>query len=521
MVAGMKKILLYGPPGSGKSMVGRYMAQSLNLSFLDLDDLIESKAGMSIAQIMTERGETAFRIMEAEALGEALQGRSHLIALGGGALLRSDNRRLAESAGKVICLAATLDTLTSRLQADENSRPLLEGDLSKKLRALLAGRGEHYESFQLCFETDRQTPAQIAWRLQITLGRFRVNGMGNGYDVLVEPGGLVTLGELLREREVDGSLVLVTDSNVGPLYGPRALESLRKSGYDAEVVTLPAGEPTKTLETASWLWQEFLRAGLDRKSTIIALGGGVTGDLAGFAGSTFMRGIAWIGVPSSLLAMADSSLGGKTGFDFPEAKNLIGTFHAPRLVLADPEVLSTLPEAEFRSGLAEVVKHGIIADKDLFDLCSKGHETVQGSLPEVIGRAIAVKVKIIEEDPYERGPRAALNLGHTIGHAVETASGYCLRHGEAVSIGMVAEARLAERLAVALSGLSDRIASVLKGLGLPTEIPANLSRQTILQSMKADKKKAVGVIRFTLPVEIGRVEVGIAVDDLNLVFQEK
>ncbi len=192
--------------------------------------------------------------------------------------------------------------------------------------------------------------------------------------------------------------------------------------------------------------------------------------MAGFAAATYMRGIHWVGVPTTLLSMVDASLGGKTGFDLPQGKNLIGSFYPPKLVLADPQVLKTLPEAELISGLAEVVKHGIISDPELFDLCSRGLDWVKANLEEIVKRAMAVKIKIIEEDPYEKGFRAALNLGHTVGHAVELVSKFELRHGEAVSIGMVAEAKYAERKGLAKTGLAHVIADVLSDLGLPTSI---------------------------------------------------
>jgi 3-dehydroquinate synthetase len=218
--------------------------------------------------------------------------------------------------------------------------------------------------------------------------------------------------------------------------------------------------------------------------------------------------------------MVDASLGGKTGFDLPEGKNLIGSFHSPRLVLADPQVLGTLPAVEFRSGLAEVVKHGIVADPGLFDLCAGGLDAIMNDLPQIIRRAMAVKIRIIEEDPFEKGSRAALNLGHTVGHAVESVSGYSLRHGEAISIGMVSEARFAGYLKIAGPGLSSRIADVLSALGLPTQIPKGLSKEKLIQAMQFDKKKAAGSVRFALPVQIGRVQVNVEVKDLDLLFKE-
>jgi 3-dehydroquinate synthase len=288
-------------------------------------------------------------------------------------------------------------------------------------------------------------------------------------------------------------------------------------GRDIPSVIIQSGEEHKNLETVSCLWKSFLENGLDRKSTVIALGGGVIGDLTGFAASTYMRGMDWVAVPTTLLAMVDASLGGKTGFDLPEGKNLIGAFHPPKLVLADPSLLLTLPERELRSGMAEVVKHGMISDPELFALCSRGLDWVKANLEEIVRRAMAVKIKIIEEDPYERGFRAALNLGHTVGHAVELVSRFELTHGEAIAIGMVVEAKYSERIGLAQKGLSETIAQTLQKLRLPVQIPTILPREEIFRAMRVDKKKDSKVIRFALPVEIGKVAL-LEVTDLEEVL---
>lgn len=510
-------IFLYGPSGSGKSTVGKSLASDLNLPFLDLDAEIEHKTGRRIQDIMAKQGETFFRDLETAALKSLVSGPETVVALGGGALLRDENRSLAESAGQVILLEADLPTLINRLSQDGNERPLLSGELRTKLIALLERRQEHYASFALRVVAS-QSPEEVSWNIQRLLGRYHLRGMGTGYDVIVQEGGIDQLGDLLESRNITGAILVVSDQNVAPLYGKRVLETLNTAGYTASQLVIPAGEAHKSLETIASLWRGGLAAGLDRRSTIIALGGGVVGDLAGFAAATYMRGCNWVAMPTTLLAMVDASLGGKTGFDLPEGKNLVGAFHPPRLVLADPDVLSTLPERELRAGLAEVVKHGLIADPGLFGLCALGWDVVSARLPEVVRRAMAVKVKIIEEDPYENGVRAALNLGHTAGHAVELASGFRLVHGEAVAIGMVAEARLSERLAVAGYGLSEALTRTLTALGLPIEIPENIDRGELIRAMKIDKKKAAGVVRFALPVKIGEVKVGVEVSDLEKVI---
>jgi len=496
-------LFLYGPPGTGKSTIGKILARHLSLPFVDLDRLIETAAGMSIPQIMEKRGESAFRELESTALKDLLGEKESVIALGGGALLREENRAIAEGNGKVVLLTAELPTLLERLQNDSDERPLLAGDLRAKLGSLLAKRSGHYSSFALRVDVDDKMAEQNAYRVQIALGRFHLSAMGK-YDVIAQNGGVDSLGEMLQSRELRDPII-VTDENVGRLHVGKAVASLRQGGFDPKVVTFHAGEEYKNQETVSFLWKSFLENGLDHKSMVIALGGGVVSDLAGFAASTYMRGIDWVAAPTTLLAMADASLGGKTGFDLPEGKNLIGSFHPPKLVLADPQLLETLPERELISGMAEVVKHGIISDPELFALCSRGLDWAKDHLEEIVKRAMAVKIKIVEEDPYEKGVRAALNLGHTVGHAVELVSKFKLRHGEAVAIGIAAEARYAVRVGLAGKGLDEAIAGTMSAMGLPIHIPKELPRDEIVRAMRVDKKKDASAIRFALPVELGHV----------------
>ena len=293
---------------------------------------------------------------------------------------------------------------------------------------------------------------------------------------------------------------------------------MRDSGYTVSLALIEAGEEHKTMQTISGLWAAFMVAGVERSSTIVALGGGVVTDQAGFAAATYLRGVRWVSVPTTLLGMVDASLGGKTGVDLPQGKNLVGAFYAPALVLADPQTLATLPDAELRSGLAETIKHGLLADPRLLDCCSAlkrldDPQELAARLPEIVRRGMAVKVGVIEADPFEQGQRAALNLGHTVGHAIELVSGFRLRHGEAVAIGMVVEARMAEEMGLAEAGLSETIASLLADVGLPTEIPADLEMDKILDAMQLDKKRADSKVRFALPVRVGEVKVGVEVDN--------
>jgi len=504
----MSHIFLYGPSGTGKSTIGKTLGKNLHLSFIDLDQVIAENAGMTIPQIMETKGESVFREMESAALNALLNQNESVVALGGGALLRDENRVFAEENGTIILLVAQLDTLLARLESGASKRPLMSGDLRGKLSSLLERRKEHYTSFPNQLSVDNKNVEQVAHHIQISLGRHYLSAMGE-YDVLV---GHVSH---LRNYPLQNS-VIVSDENVAKFH----LDAIRQVIPTAKSIIVPAGEEYKNLEAVTNLWESFLQTGLDRKSTVIALGGGVVGDMTGFAAATYMRGIQWIAVPTTLLSMVDASVGGKTGFDLPEGKNLIGSFYPPKLVLADPSLLLTLPERELISGMAEVVKHGIISDPALFEMSKNGMDWVKENLEIIVKRAMAVKINMIEEDPFEKGFRATLNLGHTVGHAVELVSKFELRHGEAVAIGVVAEAKYAERIGVAQKGLADTISKVFSNLRLPVEIPAYMPRGEIIDAMRVDKKKNAKSIRFALPVEIGKVElVAVSVSDLEDVLE--
>jgi len=294
------------------------------------------------------------------------------------------------------------------------------------------------------------------------------------------------------------------------IYGNKISAFLEKSGFKARGFEIPAGESTKTMDTVTRLWEQFLQTGMDRNSLTLAVGGGVVSDFAGFAASTFMRGMRWAVIPTSLLAMVDASLGGKTGVDLPFGKNLAGCFYPPERVWIDPSFLATLPPVEWRCGMAETVKHAILADVELFETCREWSRKSFGNMKDdpqgfsdLIRRSSAVKIRFICKDPFERGERAALNMGHTIGHAVETASNYRVRHGEAVSIGLVLEARLSEKINLAVKGLADEISAVLAGLGLPVALPKGVDPVQVAHGIEKDKKRRNGKIRFALPVRIG------------------
>jgi shikimate kinase/3-dehydroquinate synthase len=505
-------IFLYGPPGTGKSTLARRLGRSLDLPFYDLDTLIEEQAGVPIAEIFARQGEAAFRSLEAACLKQVIARRNGVVALGGGALLDERSRAAAAASGQIVCLSARLDVLLERLQSKPGVRPLLgeQQEMQTRLANLLQKRQDHYASFALRLDTSHLSSRAAVWQIQALLGTFRVSGMGEPSDVCILAGGLETLGERLQACGLKGTVVVVSDAHTGPLYAGQAIAAMETAGFKASAFTIPAGEAAKTIGTIESLWQAFLAAGLERSSTVVALGGGVTGDLAGFAAATYLRGVKWVGVPTSLLAMVDASLGGKTGADLPQGKNLVGAFHPPSLVLVDPALLASLPQVELCNGLAEVVKHGVVGDPVLFERCAAGLDSLAADWEGVVRQAVAVKISVIQADPYEKGVRAALNLGHTVGHALETVSEYRLRHGEAVAIGMVLETRLAERIGLARPGLADRIERVLQAVGLPVAVPEDIDRSGLLPAMQFDKKKAGGKVRFSLPRRIGKVVAGVA-----------
>jgi 3-dehydroquinate synthase len=513
-------IFLYGPPGSGKSTLGRRLAETLSLAFYDLDEDIERQTGMEISAIFETEGEPGFRRREAEILQDTLDKGSAVVALGGGALLADDNRSKVFTAGKVLCLSASVDTLTERLREDRSIRPLLNADLEGRTRDLIEERSQHYASFPHQLNTEGRSLTDAIAEAEILLGAFRVRGMGSGYDVRARTGVLERIAEFISPSQVQGPVVLVSDETIGELYAARMIKHLQEHDLKVVEMRFPPGERQKSLETASAIWEFCAQSGVERKGMILALGGGVVGDLAGFAAAAYLRGVPWLNLPTTLLAMIDASLGGKTGINLSSGKNLVGSFNAPKAVLADLDTLRTLPEVEMRNGMAEVVKHGIIADPTLFEICEQGLQMDSQRLNEMVCRAMAVKIKIIQLDPYEGGIREQLNLGHTVGHAVEAASDFTIPHGEAVAIGMVAEARLSERLGYSADGLSDRLVSTLSRIGLPIEIPPSMDRNRLFEAMKFDKKRRSGVLRFALPISIGRMKSGIEVEpeDVQKIF---
>ena len=448
----VKDIYLYGAPASGKTTLGGRLAKALGKKFVDLDALIVEREGREIPQIFKEDGEAAFRRAERAALESVAAAEAGaVVALGGGTLLDASSRETCEKSGSVFCMETpSQDEIARRMGAAPGTRPL--GDKS-------AERAKHYASFKSRVETSFEAGESL-----VVVG----TGIARG---------------LMDERRV------VADENVARLFD-----------LPSPIAIVPSGERHKTLETVSGLWAAFARAGIGRGDTVTAVGGGVTLDLAGFAAATWMRGVAWVDFPTTLLSMVDASTGGKTGFDLPEGKNLVGAFHPPRLVVVDTDFLRTLTAAAIAEGRAEMVKHEVIG--------ALARTPGGAALPTAreIAQSLSVKAEIVTSDPFERtGRRILLNCGHTVAHAVERLTGYSVSHGMAVAIGCVEEARLAVRMGLAPETWPEELASRFREFGLETELPAGLSFEKMADSMRGDKKRSGDVVTFALPCGWGDV----------------
>jgi len=326
------------------------------------------------------------------------------------------------------------------------------------------------------------------------------------YPILIGRGVAGQLPALLRSHCPAHQYAIIADHKVAELYGAALLDSLISAGLSVRLFHFPSGEWNKTREQWAALTDQLLAAGFGRDSAVIAFGGGVSGDLGGFVAATYLRGVPCVQLPTTLLAMIDSSIGGKTGVDVPAGKNLVGAFHQPCLVVADINWLASLPRTQTASGVAEAIKHGVIRDAEYFATLEHAAPILArepGPLEALVRRSVEIKSAVVAEDEREAGVRAILNFGHTVGHAVETLSGYELLHGEAVAIGMAAEARIAEALGIAGAGLRDIVVAMLERYGLPTAIPESLSADALVATMLGDKKSRAGKIRCVLPKVIG------------------
>lgn len=496
-------IVLTGFMGTGKTSVGHALAGMLNRQFIDMDVLMQEREGATIAELFTVRGEPGFRELETALIHE-LAGRENLvIATGGGALVNAENRA-AFAGSHVICLDASAEEILGRLHG-ANDRPLLQGDKRARIEELLAARQEAYRAIPIHVDTNGRIPKAIAREIadRLTTREIAVETPEGSYPIFLGEGLLDRVGELLRGQKTDTLCAVVTNPTVGALYAKRVLTSLRAQNFSPVLVEIPDGEQYKSLDTLRDLYDQFIAARLERRSPILALGGGVIGDTVGVAAATYLRGVPFVQIPTTLLSMVDSSIGGKVAVDHAAGKNLIGAFKFPVCVIQDLAVLETLPIEEYRAGMAEVIKHGVLGDAGLFRDLQKG-APLDAALLE---RALQVKIDVVQRDPYENNIRAHLNLGHTFGQAIERLAEYRMRHGYAVAMGMSVAARLAANLELCSGETRDKILAILEQYELPTRIPDTFTPEQILEAMGTDKKIQSGKLRFILPTEIGKVEI--------------
>jgi shikimate kinase/3-dehydroquinate synthase len=538
-------VVLAGFMGSGKSEVGRLLAQRLGVELIDTDALIESRAGMSVVELFERHGEERFREMEVELCRELCPRGGAVISTGGGMLMNRENFRRLSAMGTVVLLECDADAAVERLRGAGN-RPLLAGvgdnDAARRewIEATLKRRRPVYERIPFKVDTTGSTSAEtveeIVARLDpgsrvihVNVGvrpfPLSANGRGPVTDgecrVVVGRGAASRLGWYLDEMGLALRSFLFVPSQLESRLTARIKPSLEAASIAHEVVKVADGDANKNLAQVRDLLDHLAASGAGRDSVVVSVGGGVTGDVAGFVASTYMRGVPFVQVPTTLVSQVDASIGGKVGVNHPRAKNLIGSIYQPVLVLSDPLMLEGLPFEEISNGMAEVVKTALIGSPELYEFVAaavdepRERKLVDPAFLEYCAfESARVKCEIVERDPFERDVRRVLNLGHTVGHALESALAYeGLRHGEAVALGTIAAIRVSVARGFAAPGLLDRTFSILRWCGLPTHTPP-VDRELLIRSLALDKKRKSGQLFFVLPVEVGRVEiVGDVTDD--------
>jgi shikimate kinase / 3-dehydroquinate synthase len=527
-------IVLIGFMATGKTVVGELVASQLGRPFIDTDTVIERRGGRPVPRIFAEQGEAAFRRLEADVVADVAARSGCVIATGGGVVLSPENMDRLRRSGLIVALHADPQAILARAGGG-GDRPLLGEDPEGNVRRLLEERAPLYRAADLLIETSSLSVEAVAGRVIAFVRarerdgrsahpgggapghadpmRVRVDLGARSYDVWIGEGVIEDAAAYVDRCGIRGRLALVTHPRIEALYGRALAERLRAAGYDVVSLTVPPSETSKSLRMAERLYHALIDASFDRHAAVLALGGGVAGDLGGFVAATFLRGIAWVSVPTTLLAQVDASIGGKTGINL-RAKNLIGSVHQPALVLSDIGTLRSLPLRELRSGMAEVVKTGVIGDPLLLEFVEQRARACLGRDPGVltwiVDRCVAYKARVVAGDEREAGHRMVLNYGHTIGHAIEAAAGYRgLTHGEAIAVGMTLEAQVAVRLGLCDAALVDRQTRVLAALGLPVRLGALGRRQApaldrIQAAMAHDKKATAGRLRFVLPQALGR-----------------
>ncbi|MFN0093388.1 MAG: 3-dehydroquinate synthase [Dehalococcoidia bacterium] len=529
------RIFLIGLSGSGKSTAGRIVAERLGWRFFDSDRLIEERAGRSIPDIFEQAGEPAFRAIEADVLAEMARERHVVIATGGGAPTDARSRE-AIASGLVVWLDVTPEQAARRLRVPGNEdRPLLRApdgrqlshdELVSKLGGMREARTPAYERSDHVVAVDYYSAERVADRvaeLASSAGhpstgprRFdrpsgpveavvETRATSQRYTISVESGNLGRVGAVCRALGLQGRAFLVTDSGVGPKYGAAAAASLADAGYPVATHTFVAGEEHKDLATVAEVYRWLLEHRVERSDFLVCLGGGVVTDLGGFAAATVLRGVDFVHVPTTLLAMVDAAVGGKTGVDHPQGKNMVGAFAQPRAVVIDPDVLRTLPHRLRVEGLAELLKHGLILDAGLWrDLEAIAGDVDAACASSFIGRSVAIKAAVVSEDEREADLRALLNYGHTVGHAIEKVSGYgTYLHGEAVAIGMRVAGMLSVGMGLLTAAEFELQQRVLTAYGLPDRAPG-LDPAAIIEATRSDKKVRAGSVRWVLLEGIGK-----------------
>ena len=534
----LRNIILTGYPGTGKSTVGKVVARILGWWFIDVDREIAEKAGKTIAAIFEEHGEEHFRRLERDAVREACAGQGRVVAVGGGAVTFPENRESMEAAGVVVCLDALPETIHQRLQEQKRQqgmeavRPLLESqDQLARIRQQKAERQPAYATAHWTVNTNsislQQAADEVVRAWRILSGRPAAGGnqfAGNPHlaatvhssagecPLLVGWGLLSQIGEVLSKSGVAGPVYLISDHTVAGLYGEAVQAALELAGIESHLYTFTPGEASKTLATAGEIYHWLAERRAQRGHVIVALGGGVVGDLAGFVAATYTRGMRFVQVPTSIAAMMDSSIGGKTAVDLPQAKNLVGAFHQPLIVVADVSTLLTLPVREAMEGWAEAIKHGLILDAGLFETFEQHSNDLIGLehklTTEVIKRSMSIKAEVVSQDERETlGYRNLLNYGHTIGHALEAATEYGrLLHGEAVAIGMMGAAGIGVRMGVTPVDVLERQEEVLRRFDLPVRI-SDVDIERVEAAMTLDKKAEGSNLRWVLLEGVGRAVV--------------